>query len=66
MINPNAKNNEEFIPSVLLYIKRSHTTEKARGQDRQNKTERARQKEEEVKIERTRHKEPEDKTERAR
>ena len=48
---------------VAIYIKLSHTTEKARGQYRQNKTERARQKEEDNKIERTRQKEPEDKTE---
>ena len=53
------KNNN----NIYINIKRSHPTEKARGQDRQNKTERARQKEQDKMRKRQDRK---NKTERAR
>ena len=55
------KNNNNIY--IYINIKRSHPTEKARGQDRQNKTERARQKEQDKKRKRQDRK---NKTERAR
>ena len=72
MINPNAKNNEEFIPSILLllkkntiyiYIKRSHRQKKP-----EDKTERIKPKEQDRKnkTKRGRGQDRKNKAERAR